>query len=163
MDWVARTDRGEPFADAVADLVAEHPQHAAAIAAFHERWVDTLGDAVDGTVALLRELRGADIPVYGLTNFSAETWPLALERFAFLNEFSGAVISGQEGVAKPDPAIYERLTERFGLDPARLLFADDREDNVAAARAAGWQAVVFTTPVALREILVAEGLLGTDA
>ena len=159
-EWNATLDAGRSFAEAVAELVARHPERAAEISAYHERWPEMLGDAVPGTAELVAELRSAGVPVYALTNFSGETFPLARKRFGFLGDFDGVLVSGQEGVVKPDPAIYALAAQRFGLEPAATLFVDDRRDNVEAARRAGWHAEVFTDAPALRRHLRAAGLLG---
>ena len=157
--WLDTMDRGTSFDEAVATLTERFPEHAAEIAAYRDRWFDTLGDVIDGSVQILRELRRAGVPVYGLTNFSREMWPRSVERYPFLGEFDDVVVSAHEQLSKPDLRIYARLTERLGLEPATVFFADDRADNVAAAVEAGWDAVQFTTPQALREALQRRGLL----
>jgi len=158
-EWNAEQDRGRPFADAVAELAARHPARAAAIAAYHQRWREMLGGDIPGTVALLAELRAAGVPVYALSNWSAETFPLARERFPFLAWFDGLVISGEERLAKPDRRIFELLLDRFGLTPATTVFVDDSAANVAAAGAAGLDAVLFRDAAQLRRDLTARGLL----
>ena len=117
-EWNAEQDRGRPFAEGVAELVERHPAHAAAIAAYHERWPEMLGGDIPGAVELLAELRATGVPLYALTNWSAETFVLARERFEFLDWFDGLLVSGEERMIKPDPAIFELLLDRFGLDPA---------------------------------------------
>jgi 2-haloacid dehalogenase len=157
-EWNAEQDRGRPFADGVAELVERHPAHAAAITAYHERWTEMLGGEIPGTVAVLTELRAARVPLYALSNWSAETFRLTRERFAFLDWFDGLVVSGEEGVAKPDRRIFELLLERFGLMPAATLFVDDSAANVAAARGLGLDAVQFRDAGGLRRELAARGL-----
>jgi 2-haloacid dehalogenase len=158
-EWNAEQDRGRPFAEAVAELVERHPDHAAAITAYHERWPEMLGGEIPGTVALLAELRDAGVPLYALSNWSAETFRLTRDRFPFLAWFDGLVVSGEEGVIKPDRRIFELLLERFGLVAAATLFVDDSPANVAAARAVGMDAVRFRDAAALRRDLAARGLL----
>ena len=158
-EWNAEQDRGRPFADGVAELVERHPVHAAAIVAYHERWPEMLGGDIGGTVELLAELRGAGIPLYALTNWSAETFGTARERFEFLSWFEGVVVSGEERVVKPDPRIFSLLLDRFGLAPAVTFFVDDSVANVAAARELGLDAVRFTDPEQLGRDLAARGLL----
>jgi 2-haloacid dehalogenase len=159
-EWNARQDRGRPFAEAVAELVERHPDHAAAIAAYHDRWPEMLAGDIPGAVALLAELRAGGVPLYALSNWSAETFRLTRARFPFLAWFRGLVISGEELVAKPDRRIFELLLERFGLVPAATLFVDDSAVNVAAARGLGIDAVRYRDPERLRRDLEARGLLG---
>ena len=158
-EWNAEQDRGRPFAEGVAELVERHPVHAAAITAYHERWPEMLGGAVGGTVEVLAELRAAGVPVYALTNWSAETFGIARERFEFLEWFDGVLVSGAERMIKPDPAIFRLLLDRFGLDPGATFYIDDSPANVAAADRLGFDAVRFTSPAQLRRDLEARGLL----
>lgn len=157
--WNHQMDAGKPWADAVAELVAIHPERRDLIEAYWTRWSDMLGGPIAGTVAILRELLDAGVAAYALTNWSSETFPVARERFDFLGWFAGIVVSGEEGLAKPDPALYRVLLERYAIDPAQALFIDDRPDNVVAAEALGMRGVVFRTPEALRSDLIARGLL----
>ncbi len=158
--WNHQMDAGKPWADAVAELVAIHPERRDLIEAYWTRWADMLHGDIPDTVAILRELRdrGA-VRLLALTNWSAETFPVARERFDFLGWFEGIVVSGEEGVAKPDPAIFAILLERYGVTAAEALFVDDRPENVAAAEAAGMQGVVFRSAAALRDDLVRRGVL----
>jgi 2-haloacid dehalogenase len=158
-EWNAELDRGRPFAEGVAELVERHPAQAAAITAYHERWPEMLGGEVPGAVAVLADLRAAGVPLYALTNWSAETFAITRGRFAFLEWFDGVVVSGQERVIKPDPRIFRLLADRFGLDPETTFYVDDSEANVAAARALGFDAVRFTGPERLRRDLEARRLL----
>ena len=162
-EWNAEQDRGRPFAEGVAELVERHPAHAAAIAAFHERWPEMLGGDIPGAVELLAELRATGLPLYALTNWSAETFVVARERFAFLDWFDGLLVSGEERIIKPDPAIFELLLDRFGLDPGSTFYVDDSTANVAAAAALGLDAVRFTGPGRLRRDLAARRLLARPA
>jgi 2-haloacid dehalogenase len=162
-EWNAEQDRGRPFAEGVAELVERHPVHAVAITAYHERWPEMLGGAVDDTVEVLAELRAAGVPVYALTNWSAETFGVARERFEFLEWFDGVLVSGEERMIKPDPAIFRLLLDRFGLDPGATFYVDDSEPNVEAAGRLGFDAVRFTTPAQLRRDLEARRLLGRSA
>jgi 2-haloacid dehalogenase len=161
-EWNAEQDRGRPFAEGVAELVERHPAHAAAITAYHERWTEMLGGEIPGTVAVLAELRAAGVPLYALSNWSAETFRLTRGRFPFLEWFDGLVVSGEEGVTKPDRRSFELLIERFGLVPAATLFVDDSAANVTAARDLGLDAVRFRDAAGLRRDLTARGLLDGD-
>jgi 2-haloacid dehalogenase len=158
--WNHQMDAGKPWADAVAELVAIHPDRRELIEAYWNRWAEMLHGDIPETVAILRELRDrGDVRLLALTNWSAETFPVARERFDFLGWFEGIVVSGEEGVAKPDPAIFRILLERFDVAPEGTLFVDDRPENVTAAEAVGMAGTVFRTAGALRDELVARGLL----
>jgi 2-haloacid dehalogenase len=157
-EWNRGQDAGRPWSEAIAALIAEHPEHADLIRAFWDRWPETLGDAIAPTVDVLADLRGAGVPLYALSNWSAETFPLARPRYPFLDWFDGIVISGEVGAAKPDRRIYEALIERHALDPASLAFVDDVPANVAAAEGLGMRGVTFTSAPALRRDLEALGL-----
>ncbi len=162
-EWNIEQDRGRPFAEGVAELVERHPVHAAAITAYHERWPEMLGGDIGGTVELLAELRAAGVPIYALTNWSAETFGIARGRFEFLEWFDGVLVSGEERMVKPDPAIFQLFLDRFGLDPGATLYVDDSPANVAAAAQLGFDAVRFTGPGQLRRDLAARRLLARSA
>lgn len=157
-EWNLEMDRGKPFAQGVAELSALFPEKAHLISAFHERWVETLDGAVEGSVAILDELRAGGIPCYAITNFNHETFDIASRHFPFLDGFHGVVVSGRERVVKPDRRIYQLLCSRYGLAPADCLFIDDSAANVEGARAAGMRAHHFSEPETLRAELKAAGL-----
>ena len=118
-----------------------------------------LGGPIDGTVTILDELRAAGTPLYALTNWSAETFPVALELYAFLGWFGGIVVSGQERIRKPDPRIFHILLERHGLDAERTVYIDDIAANVTVAAGLGLRALQFHSAERLRDDLAAMGLL----
>ena len=158
--WNHTVDAGEQsWAEAVAELGARHPHRQELIAAYPDRFGETLVGAIDGTVRILEELHAGGTRLLALTNWSAELFPHARERFGFLELFEAIVVSGEERMAKPDPRIFDLVLDRHDLAAGRTLFVDDREDNVEAARAAGLQAVVFTDPAGLRRDLSRLGLL----
>ncbi len=158
--WNGQQDRGRPLAEGTRVLQQQHPQHADLIAAYYGRWEEMLGGLFHDTVDVVRDLVDAGVPTYALTNWSAETFPVAEQRYGeALALFDGIVVSGREGVIKPEPEIFRRVAERFALDPATTLFVDDSPGHVDAARALGWQAEVFTGAQALRASLAARGLL----
>ncbi len=158
--WNHQMDAGRPWADAVAELVAQHPERRALIEAYQTRWPEMLRGDIPETVAILRALRDrGDVRLFALTNWSAETFPVARARFEFLGWFEGIVVSGEEGVAKPDPAIYRILLERHAVDAGSALFIDDRPENVAAAESVGMRGVEFRSPDGLLADLTALGLL----
>ncbi len=158
-EWNARQDAGGSWAEAIEQLAAEHPERRELIEAFHRRWPETLAGEITGSVRALAELRDAGVRLLALSNWSAETFPVARERFAFLAWFEGIVISGDVGATKPDPRIFEHLLRTFGIEASEAVFVDDSAANVAAARRLGFQAVRFTGPAALRGELVRLGLL----
>lgn len=154
-EWNAEQDRGRPFAEAIGELIARMPKHRANIEAYFERWGEMLHGQIPGTESVLIELRSAGIRLCGLSNWSAETFPIAVDRFPCLRLFDGILVSGAEGVAKPDAAIFEILCERYDLDPAACVFVDDAPANVRAAGEAGFaHAIDFTSAAELRSRLL---------
>lgn len=156
--WNLEQDRGRPWAQAIAELSARHPEKAELIAAYRGRWPEMLNGAIAGTVGLLERLGDAGVPLFALTNWSAETWPYAERLYPFLERFRGIVVSGRIGMVKPEPAIYRHALVRFGLAPERTLFIDDSARNVEGARAVGLVAVRYTGPEALARDLARLGL-----
>jgi len=159
-EWNARQDAGRPWAEAVASLVAQFPTERERIVAYHERWPEMLGGPIEGTVAVLGELRDRRVPVYALSNWSAETFPVAQARYPFLGWFDGLVISGEERLAKPDPRLFRVLLERHRLAPRSTVYVDDSAPNVTVAAELGMVALQFTGPAALRADLARLGLVG---
>lgn len=159
LSWHTRHDRGESFADTIPERQRQFPDYAHLIALFRDRWEDTIGDPIGGNVALLEHLDDAGIPVFALTNYSAETFPGFTRRFPFARRFRDVVVSGQEGMVKPDPRIYDLALERFGLTAKRAVFIDDRRENVAAARERGMIGLHYTPTSDLRRALATLGLL----
>ena len=151
--WILETDRGQPFAEAVAQRIAVHPDLAAEIRAFDERWLETILGPLAESVALLETLRRNGVPVYGITNFSAEKFAVACDVFSFLTAFDGIIVSGRERLLKPDPAIFRLLLDRHGLTAEDCLFIDDVPANVEGARAVGMHGHRFLHPGGLAEEL----------
>jgi 2-haloacid dehalogenase len=158
-EWNRRQDAGRTWAEAVETLAAEHPDQRGLIVAYRERWEEMLGGPIDGTVAILEELRDRGLPLYALSNWSAETWPFAAERYPFLDWFADIVISGEAGVAKPDPRIYRRIIDRNGLDPTTTVFIDDVAANVEAGKELGFIGLLYVDPAGLGGDLAGLGLL----
>jgi len=158
-EWNLTMDAGRPFAEAVADLSTHHPEHADHIRAWHLEWERMLGGPIEPTVELLAEIQAVGLRLFALSNWSAETFPIALQRYPFLGWFEGIVISGEEGVVKPDPEIFGILARRYGLEPRATILVDDLPRNVEAAAAAGFRAIRFTDAEALRAELAALGIL----
>ena len=157
--WNREIDAGKPFADAVAERIRQFPEHTRMIALWKDRWEAMLRDAIHDSVAVLAELRGRGYRLYALTNWSAETFPLARARFDFLKWFEDIVVSGEVRLAKPDPRIFELTIARCRLRPAQTLFIDDSLHNVEAGRDAGLHALHFQSPARLRADLAELGLL----
>jgi 2-haloacid dehalogenase len=118
-----------------------------------------MGGAIEETVALVRALKDRDVRLYGLTNWSSETFPFARQKFDFIAWFDGIVVSGEVGIRKPSPAIFTHLFDRFSLQASDAVFIDDHPPNVEAARALRLESHLFTSPVGLRRYLMAAGLL----
>lgn len=158
VEWNEQQDRGRPWAEAIEEAISRHPDQVEYIHAYRERWGEMLAGALGDSVAVLRELRAAGTRLLALTNWSAETFPIAEQRFDFLQWFEGIVVSGREGMMKPEAAIFRCLVERYRLVPERTVFIDDHPRNVDAAHAFGLQALRFTDAARLRGDLIALGL-----
>ncbi len=157
--WNLEQDRGRNWQEAIDEAVARHPDLVHEIRLYRERWMEMVPGAIEDSVRILEELDAKGTPLYAITNWNHETFRETRERFAFLDRFRDIVVSGEEGLIKPDPAIFALLCERNGLDPKQCLFIDDSVKNVKGAEAVGWQAHHFTSPVSLRADLVSRGLL----
>ena len=159
LEWNGHQDAGRPLSEATAELLARHPEHADLINAYYERWPEAVSGPIEGTVSILRELKDSGRRLYGLTNWSHETFPRARTLFHFFSWFDGIVVSGEERVVKPHPEIYRRLLSRYAIDPAAAVFIDDNRGNVDAAAALGIHAIHFQSPDQLRAELTSAGLL----
>jgi 2-haloacid dehalogenase len=151
-------DGGAPFAAAWEDLARAHPAWSAEIRLWPAHWDRMIGPPIEGSVAILRALRARGVPVWALTNFGDETFERARTLFPFFDEFDRAFVSARMRMLKPEDRIYAAVEEATGLSGPDLFFTDDREDNIAAARARGWRGHVFTSPEGLAKALAAEGL-----
>lgn len=162
-DWNHAMDAGEgTWAESVAELCARFPHRTELLAAYPRRFGETLAGPIQGSVDVLHALHRRGTPLYALTNWSAETFPVARSRFEFLQLFAGILVSGEERVAKPDPAVFALLVDRFGLEPSSTVFVDDRQVNVEAAEQAGLRGLLFTDPATLSRDLSRLGLLDGD-
>ncbi len=159
MQWHHAHDLGVPPEQTVPPLVDAHPEYAEQIWAWPRRSEEMVAGPIEGSVEILRALKDRGVPVYALTNMETWTYPDRRERYPFLRWFDGTVVSGFEGVAKPDPRIFKLLLDRFGLTAQTTLFIDDSAKNVAAAREVGLQAIEFESPAGLRQRLQNAGLL----
>lgn len=158
-EWHIEQDRSRTMDEATTLLASRHPEYAREIEAFYGRWEETFGGPIEGSVRVLRELRERGYPLYALTNWSAETFPKARGWYRFLDLFDEIVVSGEIGMIKPDPGIYDVLVERTGLDPATTVFIDDSPASVRAAEALGFLGVLFEVAEGLRGDLTRLGLL----
>ncbi len=158
-EWQAKQNLGRPWSEAVAELVEQYPKHRVLIEAYWDRWPEMLGDAFEGTVAIVNELRHRGVKLYGLTNWSAETFPCARERFDFIGWFDGIIVSGEVGIAKPSPVIFHHLFQRFALQPGNAVFIDDHQPNIETAKSLGLESHHFKSPQRLRDYLAAASLL----
>jgi 2-haloacid dehalogenase len=159
-DWNEEQDAGRSLKEATELLVQKYPGHEAAIRAYYDRWTEMLGGPIHETVEIFRELKTRGrLKLYALTNWSAETFPVALELYDFLHWFDGRLVSGEERTRKPFPEIYQILIERFAIEPATAIYVDDNERNVKPARELGFIGLHFRTPELFREELVGLGVL----
>ena len=159
VEWNERQDAGRTFADALAELLPRHADKIDLIEAFGKRFDEMITGAVAGTVDIVADLKRAGVPRYALTNWSAETFPPQRNRFPFLSWFDGIVVSGEEGVIKPDPRIFRILLDRYRIAPDEAVFIDDNPANARAAEALGIHGIHFRSPPLLRRELEALGLL----
>jgi 2-haloacid dehalogenase len=152
-------DRGENWRDTVYAAAEDYPEYRDMIRLWHDRWLDMASPSIDASVDVLRKLRMNFVPVFALSNFGIQTFEYAETVYPFLKEFDQRYISGYLGEVKPEPRIYEILEGQCGVEPTALLFADDRQENLDAAAARGWNVHLFDGPAGWIERLKSEGLL----
>jgi 2-haloacid dehalogenase len=153
-EWNDQQDAGRSFAEATRELIAKHPEYESAIAAWYDRWQETISGPIDGTVNILKDIKDSkQFRLYALTNWSAETFPWALENFPFLHWFEGIVVSGVEKCRKPLPQFFHILFDRYDVDPSRAVFIDDNMANIAGAEALGLNTIPFKSPEQLHREL----------
>lgn len=157
--WHFQHDHGRPAAETTAELIAQYPAERDLIEAYVPRWLDTITGPVPGMIELAHELADVGVPLYAITNFSAEFWERFRPTAPVFDRFRAIVVSGEERMVKPDPAIYRLALERFALAPGEGLFIDDQQKNTAAAEQNGFAAHHFTDAATARARLVREGLL----
>ena len=153
LEWNARHDEGRRWEVGVALLSAEHPDKADLISAYWERWEEMLAGPIQGTVDILSELRDDGREIHAITNWSGQTFPIARERYEFLDWFGEIVVSGEEKIIKPDPGIYEILLDRIGRPAGDCIFIDDSIRNIETATALGFHSIHFQDPEQLRSEL----------
>jgi 2-haloacid dehalogenase len=157
-DWNLQQDKGRPFVEGVAILSEKFPHYAQLIQAYHENWIDSIGAAYSGTIEILKQFKQAGYPLYGLSNWSAETFPYAREKYDFFDLFDDFVISGEVGQVKPDPEIFQIMLEKIGKPAEECLFIDDSLTNINQAQKMGFGTIHFQSPeqlaAALRELKI---------
>ena len=155
IDWNENQDAGYPLHQATKDLIALYPTYAPKIKMFYDRWEEMLGEAIPGSVDILQKcVENPELRVLALTNWSAETFPIALQKFDFLQWFEGIVVSGEEKTRKPFLAIYHTLLNRYELNAEETLFIDDNQRNIEAAKSLGITGIHFKSPEQLSEKLI---------
>lgn len=146
-EWNDQQDAGRSFEDATAELIQRYPEYEQAISAWYGRWQETISGSIDGTVKILENIKASEkFRLYALTNWSAETFPWALENFEFLHWFEGIVVSGIEKCRKPLPQFFQILFERYQVNPSKAIFIDDNHANIKGAEALGLNTITFRDP-----------------
>ena len=158
-EWNERQDAGRTFAEGTRALMPKHADQRDLIEAWGKRFDEMIPGAIDGAVEILAALKDQGTPLYALSNWSAETFPPQRARFSFLSWFDDIVVSGVEGVIKPDPRIFRILLDRNAIAPASAVYIDDVARNAAAATRLGIQGIHYRNPDQLRQELVSVGLL----
>jgi 2-haloacid dehalogenase len=159
-DWNEKQDAGRSLRQATEELVLKHPEWKDYIEAYYGRWEEMLGGPIYDTVEIFRQLKQTGkYKIYALTNWSAELFPIALERYEFLHWFDGRVVSGEEKMRKPFPEFYQLILSRFHLKPQQTLFIDDNVRNAKAAENIGIKTIIFSSPSQLKNELTQIGIL----
>jgi len=153
MDWNLQQDKGRPFAEGVAALSKEFPHYSDLIQAYHDNWKDSIGDSLLGTIEIIKLLKKAGYLLYGLSNWSAETFPIAREKYDFFDLLDEIIISGEVGLVKPEPEIFELTLKRIGRPANECLFIDDALANVEQAQRMGFATIHFQSPQQLENEL----------
>jgi 2-haloacid dehalogenase len=153
-EWNDQQDAGRSFEEATRELIERYPEYEHAIAAWYGRWQETISGPIHGTVQILEQIKASEkFRLYALTNWSAETFPWALQNFEFLNWFEGIVVSGVEKSRKPLPEFFQILFDRYNVTPSRTVFIDDNLANIRGAEALGMNTIPFTSPELLSQEL----------
>lgn len=154
-DWNEKQDAGRSLKEATEELVTRHPEWKEYIESYYGRWEEMLGGPIHGTVEIFEQIKNSGkYKLYALTNWSAELFPIALERYHFLHWFDGRVVSGEEKMRKPFPEFYQLILDRFQLNIEETLFIDDNTRNAEAAEKLGLKTIIFRSPSQLKEELV---------
>ncbi len=157
--WNSQQDKGRRFSDGVAQLSAQFPHRAALIRAYHEHWERSIAGPIYGTVRIMRGLKATGYPLFALSNWSDETFPIAYRKYEFLRLFDYVLISGAVRLIKPDPQIFELMLRKTPCPARNCLLIDDAPANIAVAAKLGFQTAQFSNPEALENVLIGLGLL----
>jgi len=152
-EWNAQQDKGRPFAEAVEALSAEFPHHAQLINAYYEYWEESISGPISETIEILKQLKGKSFPLYGLSNWSGETFSRARHKYEFFGIFDDMVISGDVGHIKPEPEIFHIMLEKIGRPAHECLLIDDSMVNIQQAQKIGFVTVHFQSPEQLKTAL----------
>ena len=159
-EWNEEQDAGRPIKEATNMLVDQYPEWQEFIEAYYGRWEEMLGGPIEDTVDIFRQLKESDqYKFYALTNWSAELFPIALQRYDFLHWFDGRLVSGEEKMRKPFPEFYQLLLDRFNIKKEEAVFIDDNIRNAESAEKFGIETIRFTSPADLRKSLEEKGIL----
>jgi 2-haloacid dehalogenase len=152
-EWNMLQDIGVPFSETIPALQWKFPEYSDKIAMYASRWSEMVGGPIEGTVKILKDIQAKGIPVYGLTNWGADTFPIVFKQFEFLRSLNGIVVSGDEKQVKPHPDIYKILISRYQINPESCIFIDDNFMNIEAAKTLGFKTIFFVSPESLRQDL----------
>jgi len=153
LEWNAQQDKGRTFKEGIAELSKQFPQYSHLVQAYHDHWSDSIVGAIAGTVDILRQLKKAGYKLYGLSNWSAETFPRAREKYDFFDLFDDMVISGDVGHLKPDARIFQIMLDKIGKPAQECLFIDDSLANIQQAQKMGFPVIHFQSPEQLKASL----------
>lgn len=152
-NWNLQQDKGRSFAEGIAVLSKQFPHYAELIQAYHDNWIDSIVGHVEGTVDIMKRLKRAGYALYGLSNWSAETFPIAREQYDFFDLLDDIILSGEVGSVKPEPEIFEIAVRRIGKPANECLFIDDSLANIEQARKMGFATIHFQSPEQLEQDL----------
>lgn len=159
-DWNEEQDAGRSLQEATELLVTKFPEHENNIRTYYKRWEEMLGGPIPDTVEILRHLKfNTDKKLYALTNWSHETFPVALQKYDFLHWFDGRIVSGEEKTRKPFVDIYQKLIDRFNIDPSKAIYVDDNERNLFPAKGLGFTTIHFKNPQQFKKSLLESGIV----
>jgi 2-haloacid dehalogenase len=161
--WNAQQDAGRPFAEGIAIACTEHPQYSEQLRSYRERWAESISGTIDGTIQILRKLKNTGFRLAGLSNWSAETFPLMRDRYEFFSWLELILLSGEVGVNKPNARIFEIMLDRLGSPASNCLLVDDSMQNIAVAQSLGFQTIQFWSPEQLGLELVRMNILGANS